>query len=92
MADNFKALWPTDSKFSALKDIRKPFKKFTKNQEPSSILKVVFALSKWLHLHRAYVVTVCSVLRTAVFTPVRNSNLKGTLSKVPVCRIKPMPT
>ena len=28
----------------------------------SSILKIGFALSKWLHLRRAYDVTVCRVL------------------------------
>ena len=30
----------------------------SKIQEASSILKVVLALSKWPHLHRAYLVTV----------------------------------
>ena len=58
MAGNFAALWPTDSKFSSIKDINL-LKKDTKNQEASSILKVVFAFSKWPHLHRAYLVTVC---------------------------------
>ena len=33
-------------------------KKYTKNQEASSILRVDFALSNWPHLHRAYLVTV----------------------------------
>ena len=57
MAGNFAALWPTDPKFSALKDLN-PFKTVSKVQEASSILRVVFALSKWPHLHRAYLVTV----------------------------------
>ena len=50
-ASNFAALWPTDLKFSAFKNF-KPLKKHIKNQEASNILKVVFALSKSLHLHR----------------------------------------
>ena len=58
MAGNFAAPWPTDSKFSATKDLNL-LKKHTKNQVASSILKVVFAFSKWPHLHRAYLVTVC---------------------------------
>ena len=52
-ASNFAALWPTDPKFLALKDLNL-LKKHTKNQVASSILKVVFAFSKWPHLHRAY--------------------------------------
>ena len=51
MAGNFAALWPTDSKFLATKDLNL-LKKHTKNQVASSILKVVFAFSKWPHLHR----------------------------------------
>ena len=51
MAGNFAAHWPTDPKFSALKHLNF-LKKHTKNQEASSILRVVFALSKWPHLHR----------------------------------------
>ena len=50
-ASNFAALWPTDSKFSAIKDLNF-LKRYTKNQEAGSILKVDFALSKWPHLHR----------------------------------------
>ena len=57
-ASNFAALWPTDPKFLALKDLN-PLKKYIKNQEASSILNVVFAFSKWPHLHRAYVVGGC---------------------------------
>ena len=47
------ALWPTDPKFLSFKDLN-PLKNYTKNQMASSILNVVFALSKWPHLHRAY--------------------------------------
>ena len=50
-ASSFEALWPTDSKFSAIKDLNL-LKRYTKNQEAGSILKVDFALSKWPHLHR----------------------------------------
>ena len=58
-ASNFEALWPIDLKFSAFKDLF-PFSIVSKVQEAGSILKVVFALSKWPHLHRAYLVTVCN--------------------------------
>ena len=57
MASNFATLWPTDSKFLALKNLN-PLKIVLKFQEPSSVLKMGFALSKWPHLHRAYLVTV----------------------------------
>ena len=53
MAGNFAAHWPTDPKFSALKHLNF-LKKHTKNQEASSILRVVFTLSKWPHLHREW--------------------------------------
>ena len=39
----------------------------SKVQEVSSILRVGFALSKWPHLHRAYVVTVPFILILAVY-------------------------
>ena len=58
MASNFAAFWPTDLKFSALKDLSL-FSTESKAQEASSILKVGFALSKWPHFHRVYLVTVC---------------------------------
>ena len=58
---NFNALKSTNPIFTVLKDLIL-FKRYTKNQEARSILKVVFALSKWPHLHRAYVVIVCRVL------------------------------
>ena len=58
MAGNFAALWPTDPKFLALKDLN-PFKTVSKVQEASSSLSENFALSKWPHLHRAYVVGGC---------------------------------
>ena len=57
MAGNFVALWPTDPKFLALKDLNL-FKIDLKFQEASSILMIVFALSKWPHFHRVYLVTV----------------------------------
>ena len=65
MAGNFAALWPTDSKFSALKDLIL-FSTVSKDQKASSILKVGFALSKWPHLHRAYVISGCIFFATAV--------------------------
>ena len=58
IACNFAALWPTDLKSLALKDLN-PFKTVSKVQKTSSILRVGFALSKWPHLHRAYVVGGC---------------------------------
>ena len=44
-----------------------PFKTVSKGQEATSILRVGFALSKWPHLHRAYLVTVCSHLTRSVY-------------------------
>ena len=67
MAGNFTALWPTVFKFLSSKD-QKPFKKYIINQVASSILRMVFALWMWPHLHKAYQVTVCSVLTAAVCT------------------------
>ena len=49
IACNFVALWPTDTKFSAIKDLN-PFQTVSKFQEASKILKLDFALSKWPHL------------------------------------------
>ena len=57
-AGNFAALWPKDPKFLALKDLN-PFKTVSKVQKTSSILRAGFFLSKWPHLHRAYVVGGC---------------------------------
>ena len=57
-ASNFAALWPTDPKFLALKDLNL-FLKCVKFQDAGSILKVDFARSKWHHFHRVYLVTVC---------------------------------
>ena len=50
---NFEAIWPKDLKFSAIKDLN-CLKKYFRYQEASSILKMGFALSKWPHLHWAY--------------------------------------
>ena len=57
MAGNFAALWPTDPKFSAIKDLN-PFQTVSKVQEASSILRVAFALSKWPHFNSIYLVRV----------------------------------
>ena len=65
MASNFATLWPTDSKFLALKNLN-PLKTVLKFQEASSVLKMGFALSKWPHLHRAYLVTVPEYLSQSV--------------------------
>ena len=40
----------------------------SKTQEASSILRVGFVCSKWPHLHRAYLVTVCNRTFIAVCT------------------------
>ena len=64
-ANIFAALWPTDSKFSALKDLDS-FKMVSKVEEASSILRMVFSLSKWPHSHRAYLVTLWTFFVTAV--------------------------
>jgi len=47
-ASNFDALWPTDPIFTVFKDLN-PFKRYFKYQEAGSILRVIFALSKWPH-------------------------------------------
>ena len=67
-ACNFKAIWPTDSIFTELKDLNL-LKNYNKNQEASRILRVGFALSKWPHLHRAYLVTVPEYLSQSVKVP-----------------------
>ena len=51
IVSNFEALQSTDPKFLSFKDLNL-LKKHIKNQEASSILRVVFALSKSPHLHR----------------------------------------
>ena len=55
IASHFAALWPKDPKFSAFKNLN-PFKILSKVQEANIILRVTFALLKWPHLHRAYLV------------------------------------
>ena len=65
MASNFAALWPKDPKFSAKKDLNL-FKKLWKVQNASSSIRVGFALSKWPHLHRAYVISGCIFFTAAV--------------------------
>ena len=64
-AGNFKAPRPTDPKLLALKDLNL-LKRYIKNQEASSILRVDFAISKRPHLHRAYLVTECKHMSVAV--------------------------
>ena len=66
-ASNFEALWPTDFRLTAIKDLNL-LKKRTKNQEAGSILKVSFALSKRPHFHRAYLVTIRMRMSTAVLS------------------------
>ena len=70
MAGNFAALWPTDLKFSAIKDLNL-LKKYKKNQEASSILRVGIAESNRPHLHRVYLVTIREYLSKAVLVLVR---------------------
>ena len=53
IAKNFAALSTTNPKFSAFKDLNL-LKKYIKNQEAISILRVDFALSKWPHFNCIY--------------------------------------
>ena len=64
-ASNFAALWPTEPIFTAFK-VLILFSTVSKDQKASSILKVGFALSKWPHLHRAYVISGCIFFWLAV--------------------------
>ena len=64
-ASNFAALWPTDPKFLALKYLLF-FSQCSEFQSAGSILKVGFALSKWPHFNRAYLVTMCKQKLVAV--------------------------
>ena len=64
-ASNFAALWPTEPIFTEFK-VLILFSTVSKDQKASSILKVGFALSKWPHLHRAYVISGCIFFATAV--------------------------
>ena len=73
---NFEAIWPQDLKFSAIKDLNR-LKKYAKYQEASSILRVSFDLSKWPHLHRAYVVTVSFILILASCILSNQADLKA---------------
>ena len=67
-ASNFAALWPTDQKFLALKDLLF-FSQCFEFQGAGSILKVGFAMSKRPHFHRVYQVTVCKRKLVAVYFP-----------------------
>ena len=62
--------------FSALKDLIL-FSTVSKDQKASSILKVGFALSKWPHLHRAYVISGCIFFATAVQYFIQRFSLVG---------------
>ena len=75
-AGNFEALWPTDPKFSALKDLNL-FKTVPKVQEASIILRVGFALSKWPHFNSIYLVRVPFLTRIAVFIHSSSTFLKS---------------
>ena len=79
MACNFAALWPTDPKFSAFKDLN-PFKTVSKAHKTSSILRVGFALSKWPNFNSAYVIGFCIFFchgYTTAFQPSRLFILAG---------------
>ena len=65
-ASNFDALWLTDPKFLALKDLYS-LKKYDKYQESSYNFRLGFALSNRPHLHRASLVMLCTFFVTAVW-------------------------
>ena len=65
-AGNFEALWSKDLKFSAFIDLFL-FSIVWKVKKPGSILRLSFALSKWPHFHRVYLVTVCK--RSSIAVP-----------------------
>ena len=65
-ASNFAALWPTDRKFSASKDLN-IFWKCLKFQDAGSILIINFAQSNRPQFHRVYQVTVCKRSFAAVY-------------------------
>ena len=62
---NFANLWPMDPKFTALKDLNL-LKKNIKDSEAGSISKVCFALLKWPHFNRAYLVAECKHISVVV--------------------------
>ena len=75
MVSNFAVLYPTDPKFSALKDLN-PFSTVPKAQEASVILRLGFFRSKWPHLlHKMGFVD--SLTQTTVFV-----NLRGFVFKI----------
>ena len=65
-AGNFEALWPTDPKFLALKDLNL-LKEYIKYQETSYNSRLGFAQSNRPHLHRAYLVTVRRLVKATVY-------------------------
>ena len=56
-ASNFAALWPTDPKFLALKDLNL-LKKDTRYQKTSDNFRLGFAMSKRTHFNSAYLLRV----------------------------------
>ena len=70
---NFAVLWPTDFILTELKDLNL-LKNFIKNQEAGSILTVCFALLKWHHFHRVYLVRLPFLTGIAVVI-LREKNL-----------------
>ena len=88
IASNFAALWHTDPKFLPKKDLNL-LKKYTKNQEASSILRVDFALSKWPHFHREFSNRPGMVVRHCIcykgqyrLTNMQKSNVKVHYDKI----------
>ena len=80
---NFEAIWPKDLKISAIKDLNR-FKKYVKYQEASSILWVGFALSKWPHLHRVYLVSGPYSFSITVYLKLHKSKWKMFVESVEI--------
>ena len=57
IASNFAALWPTDQKFLAYKDLLF-FSQFIEFRGAGKILKVDFAQSKWPYFYRVYLLSI----------------------------------
>ena len=75
-AGNFEALWSTEPKSLALKDLNL-YKRYIKHQETSYNFRLGFALSNRFHLHRAYLVTILFILILAVFSQHTLANCIG---------------
>ena len=73
MVNNFAVLWPTDPKFSEIKDLYL-FSTVSKAQEANRILRIDFALSKWPHLlHKMGFVD--SLTQTTVLLQIKNRSV-----------------